>query len=294
MNVKISVCYLLSFTLLMLAPPEDMSIFDSSTHETSIKNPDIYRRWESIYTPNPRFDGRSEFEQALKEKNLDRAKELFNQIRTSPVTTEMVVAHLHDRYNNLHGKITDLYSGKSMDQARQKFTQDLNTVSPHLGKIFRDSFTTKKTVPTIAREDQPYYDWLNTNPERITNPEEFHEYTPFEVAVKTGSKEMAQKTVEVAKKNKVSALDLTDPLINEYKKIMKKEGSQAAYDFLQKIYALDIPRISDLLHTYIKDIDFQNSKPEKIKNNDTSSQTKNQTFPNLNRSAESKTKQTKI
>ncbi len=272
MNIKISAC-LWSLSLLLQAIPEDISIVDSRTNNSSTKNVNNYRTWESIYKSNPRFDGRSEFEQAIKERNFDRAKDLFDQIRKSPVTTEMMATHLRDRYNNLNGKITDLYSGKSMDQARQTFMADINNISPHLAKVLRDSFTTVKPVATVAREDQPYFDWLNTNPERITNPTEFHEATPFEIAVKTGSKEMAKKTVEVAKKNKVSALDLTDPLINEYKKIMKKQGSQAAYDFLQKVYALDIPRISDLLHSYVKDIKFENLDTEEqntTRNNNTS------------------------
>lgn len=210
------------------------------------------------HEPIKELSNRSSFEQAIKTRDLDHARLLFNHAKESDVTTEEFVKHLHDRYNNTHGKITDLYSGKKTEEAREQLMQDLLTINPHLAKTFRDSFKVKDNAPSFhERNDNEYFQHLDQYHDQITNPTKINEPTPFEIAVLTGSKEMAQKIIELAKKHKISASTLIDPLMNEYKKIMKTKGQIAAQEFVKKVYDLKIQRISEVFYNNIKDINFE-------------------------------------
>lgn len=227
-----------------------------SSPTSSIKN---YERYfpsnVASHEPVKEFDNRSPFEQAIKNRDFENAKQMFAHIQNSRITTEEFAKPLVDRYNNTHGKITDLYSGTTMDEARDQFIQDLRTINPHLAKTFRDSFKVKpQNINPQARNDDAYFHHLDQNPDQIIFPHTIHEHTPFEAAVLTGNKKMADQVVELAKKHKIAPTDLIDPLVNEYKKIMQTQGESAAHAFVNKVYDLKIKRISEIFHKKIKNL----------------------------------------
>ncbi|HSW75687.1 MAG TPA: hypothetical protein VLG50_01475, partial [Candidatus Saccharimonadales bacterium] len=186
--------------------------------------------------------GRSPFEEAVKSKDLEKAKQLWEQSRDSNVTTEEFVAHLKERYSK-PASLAELYPGKSYDQARDAFAKDLQTVSPHVANVLSDSFIKEnKAAPKPqARTDKPYFDWLEKNPMRLLTSDKAHEETPLETAIRENNPEMGEKLIELAKdysaknpKNKITPLQLLDPVINEYKKIKNSSGEQAAFDYALK------------------------------------------------------------
>lgn len=208
------------------------------------------------HEPVKQLGDRSSFEHALKNKDLDSAKQMIKQMRDSHLTTEEFAKHLKETYDSAPD-IKSLYPGKSVEQARKAFMKDLDEISPHVAKTFRDAFTVKKPMKEPqARDDEAYFDWLKDNPERIMHPTELHEPTPLEIAVNRNSPEMGRKIIEIAKEHKMKPLDIVDPLINAYKNIMKTKGEDAAYEYVQKVYDLGIERVSKIFYEHISKINF--------------------------------------
>ncbi|OGB86294.1 hypothetical protein A3J41_01715 [candidate division TM6 bacterium RIFCSPHIGHO2_12_FULL_38_8] len=237
-----------------LTAPEPIDRQPSSIN--SSKNYDQYFPSNvAPHEPVKEFDNRSPFEQAIKNRDLENARQMFTNIQNSYTTTEEFAKPLVERYNNTRGKITDLYSGTTMDEARNQLMQDLHTINPHLAKTFRDSFKVKpQNITPQTRNDDAYFHHLDQNPDQITVPFAIHEHTPFETAVLTGNKKMADRIAELAKKHKIAPNHLVDPLVNEYKKILQTEGSKGAHAFANKIYDLQIKRISEIFHKKIKNL----------------------------------------
>jgi hypothetical protein len=222
-----------------------------TTPQASIRSLDDYTAHEAI----PLYDGRSKFLQALKTRDLDGAKNLWNQVRNSNLTTEDFAKHIVDAYNSKPDMV-NIYSGKSFDEAHDLLMKDLVEINPHLAKTFRDQFKTQpKSSPALQpRNDQAYFDWLDENPTEITQPYALHEKTPFEVAVATASPEMADGIIKVARSHGYSSLDLVDPLINEYKKTLRTQGEDAALKLVDKVTALGNKRISRVFLDHVIEI----------------------------------------
>lgn len=246
---------------LLLAPPEGAEM-DPTSFTTTSKQPSYITR-EELYQRDK--SGFNSLEKAFKNRDLESAKQILTQAKKSGIPLETALQPLFERYNNSNGvKLTDIYSGKSMDDARTQLVKDLKTVSPHTAKSFRDLFTQFKVIEPQARNDQAYFDWLDQNPDRILHPAALHEKTPFEIAVATDSPEMAQGIIKLAKKHKISAQNLVEPLVNEYINIMNTKGETAAHEFVSKVYNLKIDRISKVFFDEIQDIQFSAPKVKKV------------------------------
>lgn len=209
------------------------------------------------HEPIESYDNRSKFLQAFKLRDMRSAQNMWTSTRTSDLTTNDFLQHVFKAYHS-RPDMAKIYPGKSLDEAHDMLMKDLVDVSPHLAKTFRDSFKTKGKDLTepVARDDQAYFDWLNEYPTEITMPVQLHAQTPFEIAVTTGSVDMAKGVIKVAAQNDISIMDLIDPLINEYKVIVKTKGEQAALGFVDKVTALGIKKVSRLFLDTVQQINF--------------------------------------
>lgn len=213
------------------------------------------------HEPIESYDNRSRFLQAIKLRDIDSAQQMWQSTRTSDLSTNDFVQHVFKAYNS-RPDMAKIYPGKSFDEAHTLLLKDLEDINPHVAKTFRDSFKTKSKTQAapVARDDQAYFDWLDKYPTEITMPFEINAQTPFETAVATGSAEMARGIMKIAEQHNISTMDLIDPLINEYKIIMKDKGEQAALAFVDKVMALDIKRVSRLFLNTVQQIDFSKTK----------------------------------
>jgi hypothetical protein len=214
---------------------------------------------QAPHLPDRKLGGtRSPFENEIRNGEIEKAKELWEQSKKSNVTTEEFVAHLKETYNNTKA-VVDLYPKRKLsdEQARKAFESDLEKISPHLYKVFRDSFTmeNKYAAKPQARTDKDYFDWVEKNPRHLTIPDARNHETPLETAIREDSPEMAKKIFEVADKNNIKPIDLAEPLINNFKKILNpKSGARdekAANIYAKKVIDALEPANAEALDQFL-------------------------------------------
>jgi hypothetical protein len=243
---KIMISIVLLSSGWLIAPPDD----DFNANASDTKKQASVRYHE----PQKQYAGRSEFEQALKMQDFDKASQIFDHVRKSPLTTEQFAVHLKDLYSRT-SKLVDIYPDKTSDEAGDAMMNDLYAISPHLAKVLRDSFNIKsKNVNQLDLSDDDRIKKLRKNPYHITNPDGFHEKTPLEIAVDKQKKDLAGRILKLAKNHGVEIVDLVDPLINNYKNILQKDGYAKAHAYLKTIYNLENEEISKAVYDHIKDI----------------------------------------
>lgn len=288
--------YALLYSTLLIAPPEgDMFSYDPHSrskesrraqkteleerrtpkkkvktpidHPVEIKQPIV----ETFLPHEHQANGRSSFEDELKtafnarkknpkltrEKSLEQAKKLWKQSQDSYVPARDFIIHLKNRYEtSLH----DIYSGEKNSFARKEFEADLQEISPFLYKKWRDSFfvarNKEEKKEESVRTDEPFFTWLNENPYYLTAHEKEHEKTPLEVAFDGRSAEMANKVLDIAQKHGIKIDTLIEPFVEKYKQIYQDYGENDAYDYLQSIYHLHVPEVSNAIFEKLKTIAF--------------------------------------
>lgn len=183
---------------------------------------------------------------------LERAKQIFNDIKQSSVPLAEFVKPLRDTFNS-NKPLSNVYSGEKYEDARAQMEKDLKAIDPYLYKKFRDSFfdetsyRKKNKNNNIARTDQEYFDYLNEQPEQLLNPHNPHEDTPLEIAINTASPEMAERIIEIAKTHGIRSEQLLAPLIERYK-VLHNINPEEAHNYLQSIYNLEIPKLSSAMY----------------------------------------------
>lgn len=192
------------------------------------------------HEPNKKFGGRSAFEQAMRNGDVEGMKALWEQSKNSEVSTEEFVQPLKDLYNNV-AKMKEMFPELTYDQAREAITIKLIEVSPHLGKTFIDSFRSWESTRSDINNPE-FLLQLRENPKLLTMPEKIKGQTPLETAIAEGNTEVAEYIIELAKYYKIKPAVLLEPIINEYKKALKNTPQ----DIESKVSKLGIPRLTEL------------------------------------------------
>jgi len=202
------------------------------------------------------FDARKKSSKSS-DQSLDKAKRNLRDAKRSSVPLSDFVIPLRDTYNSTKS-LTDIYSGQKLEDARTKFEQDLKQIDPYLYKKWRDSFFDEKSyrkknrdTNNTARTDQEYFDYLNEHPDYLFDPYNAHEDTPIEIAINNSSPQMAQELIKIADNHNIPLARLVEPLVEQYKVTYQKQGHDQAYKYLESVYALEIPELSQAMHEEI-------------------------------------------
>jgi len=191
------------------------------------------------------------------DQSLDKAKKNLRDAKRSSVPLTDFVIPLRDTYNSTKS-LTDIYSGQKLEDARTKFEQDLKQIDPYLYKKWRDSFFDEKAyrkknsdANNTARTDQDYFDYLNEHPDYLFDPYNPHEDTPIEIAINNSSPQMAQELIKIADNHNIPLSRIIEPLVEQYKVTYQNKGHDQAYKYLESVYALEIPELSQAMHEEI-------------------------------------------